>query len=263
MSKVIVERSRRGGDDGYKWRKNRRQAKRNPEEAPQPRSMRGFYGWDKKALNENLNPLERFLNAQVGRPWNDVYSEVCANIKLSNAVQRHILEHLDHMVEVNVIMGVTKVCALGICGRIQLYGGELYVHPETGLLCKVPGSRYPWRKDKKGPTYAELNRYIDPKDDLKQYHRVNGIWYEVTLEEPDEESKRQGCLGYWVNSTWLTVPRRYWVVGWPCPMFEKLSQAWGGENSKTIFGRLLKPVKIRQLNTQEIKRVKRLMGKGR
>ena len=42
-------------------------------------------------FSENLRPLYRFLDAQVGRPWDKVYSEIRAHVNADTAVQYHIL----------------------------------------------------------------------------------------------------------------------------------------------------------------------------
>ena len=70
MYKVIVERPRRG-------KRTRPLAIRfrNDLESPAHLSMRAVY--DHRELNENLNPLRRYLRAQVGRPWSKVFSEIC------------------------------------------------------------------------------------------------------------------------------------------------------------------------------------------
>ncbi|MFX8308882.1 hypothetical protein ABTL21_19880, partial [Acinetobacter baumannii] len=51
-----------------------------------PYLERGAY----KDLNENLGPLRRFLERQVGRPWNDVYSEIARNLRVTSTVQQHV-----------------------------------------------------------------------------------------------------------------------------------------------------------------------------
>lgn len=37
-----------------------------------------------KVLNENLTPLRRYLERQVGRPWNKVYSEIAVGLKVTS-----------------------------------------------------------------------------------------------------------------------------------------------------------------------------------
>ena len=95
MNKVIVERSRRGkyGDD-------RAAKRRNDFEGPTFSGMRAGYGY--RSLNENLAPLRRYLRAQVGRPWNNVFSEICAGIDGHNTVQQHIRQHIDDFIATKV-----------------------------------------------------------------------------------------------------------------------------------------------------------------
>jgi hypothetical protein len=38
--------------------------------------------------------------SQVNRPWNKVYSELCANIDRRNTVQEHIFAHIEQFVAV-------------------------------------------------------------------------------------------------------------------------------------------------------------------
>ena len=133
MHKVIVERPRtRAGHGVFIRRALRRHARRDPEGAPAYRGMRRPYQWGydryAKSLNENLRPLERFLQSRAGRPWNDVYSEICRHIRLTNAVQRHILIHLKHMVADDL----RKEDAEAI-----LLQGSVYIDAETGVLCCV------------------------------------------------------------------------------------------------------------------------------
>ena len=90
MSKVIVERPRRGGrTDKHKGR-----LYRAGEELPGKIGMKQGYT-DRKGLNENLSPLKRWLESQVNRPWDKVYAELCANIDRRNTVQEHIFAHID------------------------------------------------------------------------------------------------------------------------------------------------------------------------
>lgn len=54
---------------------------------------------ERKMLSDFLAPLEGFLDKACGRDWDDVYSEIRANISTSKTLDMHILEHLDDMVE--------------------------------------------------------------------------------------------------------------------------------------------------------------------
>lgn len=95
MYKVIVERPRRG-KYGYDTAARRR----NDFEGSASLGMRAGYGY--RALNENLAPLRRYLRAQVGRPWNKVFSEICAGIDGRNSMQQHIRQHIDDFIATKV-----------------------------------------------------------------------------------------------------------------------------------------------------------------
>lgn len=56
--------------------------------------------YEGKQLNENLTPLKRFLRAQVGRPWDKVYSEINEHVKVKNTVQAHIRQHIDNFIAI-------------------------------------------------------------------------------------------------------------------------------------------------------------------
>ena len=50
-----------------------------------------------------LGPLFRFLQKQVGRPWDAVYSEIARNLPKTSLQNRHIYTHVWEFVETNVI----------------------------------------------------------------------------------------------------------------------------------------------------------------
>ena len=86
MAKVIVERprigSRNSSDDPKGYGRKRYGKHKDLEDMPSKESMsRGRkYGYDCKQLNEHLRPLYRFLDKQIGRPWDKVFSEICERI---------------------------------------------------------------------------------------------------------------------------------------------------------------------------------------
>ena len=133
MDKVIVERPRRGGDS---YRSVRRRNGRG-EELPTHQSMKKAHRV-RKELNENLKPLERFLNARVGHLWDKVYAELNEHVKVSNAVQAHVRQHLPGMVEMHPLVNeYGQMCAKGWRGLTPLRVGDLYVDPKDGILKKV------------------------------------------------------------------------------------------------------------------------------
>jgi hypothetical protein len=85
-------------------------------------------------MNESLGPLRRYLERQVGRPWNKVYAEIAARLCLDNAVQQHVRDHLRDFVAVTPRRQIHD-------WRASVSGGlwrqPLYVNPVTGLLCRT------------------------------------------------------------------------------------------------------------------------------
>ena len=127
-----------------------------------------------KELNENLNPLFRYLDRQVGRPWNKVFSEIAAHLRPTSTVQKHVLDHLRMMVSVSP--------------EVKRWWGtpEFYVDPASGLLRRNPKS---WRfRPKRRSTPAPIDRVrVGP---LLEHRKVEGIWYEVRLAPLPEPSYR-------------------------------------------------------------------------
>src|SRR5262245_14992574 len=77
MAKVIVERPRHRSH----WNKPkgyRRQLRRQLGDGPATREgMKRLWKGGTKMLNEHLGPLRRYLDSQVGRPWDKVFAEIC------------------------------------------------------------------------------------------------------------------------------------------------------------------------------------------
>ena len=89
MHKVIVERPRWNSGRG----KNGRRANLSDELLPKFEGTKRPHA-NRKGRTDLLGPLKRWLQAQVGRPWDEVYSEACAVIKPDSIVRAHIKTHL-------------------------------------------------------------------------------------------------------------------------------------------------------------------------
>ena len=73
-----------------------------------------------KSLNENLAPLRRYLERNVGRPWSKVYAEICATLDSRKATGLHILQHLRDFV----------ACDTWLDGRTVMVWGERLATPD-------------------------------------------------------------------------------------------------------------------------------------
>lgn len=175
MAKVIVERPRLGGGVRRPKGIRKRECLALADQLPSREGIkRRWRSWPKR-LNEHLGPLRRYLQSQVGRPWNKVHSEISQHLRLDSAVQSHVLDHLDDYVARHVDE---------IDGELYSRGGYrighplhslFYVCPRTGLL-RENKWRERFRKTKAKPPTDRV-----AVDSQRQYWRVGGIWYEVQL----------------------------------------------------------------------------------
>lgn len=175
MAKVIVERPRIGGKYNRKGR--------NPksfDDQPKRESMKKMHK-DRKSLNENLKPLVRFLESRVGANWDKVYSEICENIKLDSAVQKHVRDHVFDYVFVNVEIKDKKVFSgRRYSGSIrELYNGDLYVDPKTNIL-----KQYKIKNDKRVSYYDETTELKNLLNTSKCIHKVeDGVIYKYFYDK--------------------------------------------------------------------------------
>lgn len=184
MHKVIVERPRwTPGRDKYARRANL------PDELqPKFEGIKRMHT-QRKGQRDLLGPLRRWLHAQIGRPWNDIHSEVCAVIHPDNYVRVHVKTHLLQFVLRNTFMHDGEVSYLdtGCRGGIKSVMSETflrrayYVHPETGRLEKIePVSRKQWNASRlRAP---DGRRWIGRQVALQQ---IRGLWFECRFQRPD------------------------------------------------------------------------------
>jgi hypothetical protein len=181
MAKVIVERPRVGSRSKHEGKGyHRRRQRLAPEDQPRREGIKVRANGGSKYLSENLAPLRRFLESRVGRPWDDIFAEICANISRDSAVQDHVRDHVADFVATRVIE-IDGVPCSGEGG--WTYGWPLvrtryllYVCPRTGLLRRLE------RRSRKAPRPP---RPCDPGPvRLDKYHQcrwVDGAWHLVTL----------------------------------------------------------------------------------
>ncbi len=196
MYKVIVERPRRKGWDADNDRHISKQRLRhlvqedcNDEELELGQIDRL---WKTKKLNENLSPLVRFLRKNVGRPWDEVYSELRENLRMDSAVQYHVVQHLRYFVHLDVVMGddghiyreygswFYNEQALDLPSKYYRAQDVFYVHPETKILCvAVPKGKKEHKQEaeqKKLYAHVQVNKFL-------QFRHINGSWKAVELAE--------------------------------------------------------------------------------
>lgn len=91
MAQLLVETPRYDSREYY--RLHRRKANRDPEQAVLKQGMRRPYE-NRKSFGEYFTPLLGFLRANVGRPWDKVFSELNASLHGGGTVIQHTKMHL-------------------------------------------------------------------------------------------------------------------------------------------------------------------------
>jgi len=182
MKKVVVERPR-----GQSWVPNRKFGARlryvpdhDYEDEPKGVGISASYrdyGYGQKWFTDVLGPLERYLRSNVGRPWDKVYSEICAGLDKRKATGLHIFQHMEQFVEKN--------CYIGSDGKpyANPEGWDVrwfYVHPRTRLLCQAP-ARIGAHRRRRARLLTEDVKVLNLGNG-RGYWKHDEIWYRVKLK---------------------------------------------------------------------------------
>ena len=187
MSHIIVERPRLGGGRTRKGRARPLEDLPKQEGIQRPHLRSG----DWKMLNENLAPLRRYLERQVGRPWNKVYSEIARHLRVDNPVQQHVRDHLADFVAIKPRReaGTVYVVGGGKEHYDRLWYQPLYVDPRDGLLKRtdhLPEAKTARRARRRKPEAPDRIALADDRE----LRRIDGLWYEVMLTPLPEPEYR-------------------------------------------------------------------------
>jgi hypothetical protein len=179
MKEVVVERPR-----GQSYVPNRKFGARlryipghDYEEQPKRVGISASYrdyGYSEKWPKDLLGPLLRFLQKNIGHPWDKVYSEICSTLDRREITGHHLISHLKCEVETNCFIGSGGKVLYLRHGVEQCAVDGFYVHPQTGLLCLAlpPDKRAlkRWRLLAEEITWLKI-------DDTRGYRKHAGIWY--------------------------------------------------------------------------------------
>jgi hypothetical protein len=240
MDKVLTERGSRGGD----WARTPKKP-RDLEDAPaQEPVSRGHR--KQKMTQVNLGPFENFLLSRVGKKWDDVYSEICANPKMREVFEVHISSTSKRFVFVE-LSPLQKDGKLYGRNRWQgemreLFHGALYVCPETKILKKYK--------------LATLNRKGLPVEE-KRFHRytdtfavrkIDDVWYELKLAPLPDKPNADGTYPTLQDAALGTIQPMKATWGFNSHMFcVQTSTAYGDGKVYAVSKRQLGSKKIRQL----------------
>lgn len=129
------------------------------EEAPKRESMKGMWR-DRKEKGGWWSPLDRYLQSNIGRKWNDVWSDICRKFNSGSGIGLRVRDwtgwHVDEYDMRNIYGGWSTGLFIDDYGYLRLY-------PKR--------NHKPWKKKFK----PELN--------VEFYQQYRGIWYRAVLEE--------------------------------------------------------------------------------
>lgn len=174
MARVIVERPRVLDRATRKGRSRALDALPTKLGMRRDNRERGGY----KMLNENLAPLRRYLEKQVGRPWDKVYSEIAAHLRADSTVQQHVRDHIGDFVQI------------GAHREFPYWQPPLYVDPRDGILKRT--DQHSEEKARRRREAERLSRKEVPERITLgpdwELRRIGGIWYALRLAPlPDAE----------------------------------------------------------------------------
>lgn len=184
MHKVICESPRAG----QYWARRFPRPQIDFENTPKVEGIKRPHR-NKKWFGEHLGPLKRWLRSQVGRDWNEVYSEASQVIKPDSVVRAHIRFHMLEMVQRDTFIRDSEVWC--ITRRRWSESNEMpvselgkrwhpfYVHPDTGLLCEIPDKpRRLTLQETDDLRFGAVRKRL-PKDTLLL--KLEGLWFDCRM----------------------------------------------------------------------------------
>ncbi|MCF6221345.1 MAG: hypothetical protein L3J65_09550 [Robiginitomaculum sp.] len=200
MFKVIVERPRRGRS--WATKSKLRYDKCEDRKRVSGHRLVTEHSGNVKHLNENLAPLKRYLHKQLGRRWDDVFSDICQRLDTGSTVKMHVREHLDDFILRKVRCGKDGVLMASDSGRgeqkIVDCWVELYVDPHDNVikltrnLCRKSGvlfARNRWKSTAR--KREDPNQPIVRAAALVWHVQLSSIWYAFKLSQTPKDSR--GC----------------------------------------------------------------------
>lgn len=187
MGKVLVERPRIGsrhlhGKSGKGYKRRVLKALASEDGSPCREGITRMYNGVLKQFNEHLGPLRKFVESNVGRPWDKVYAEICRHVDRGNVVQKHILTHLFQYVVVGVELIDGEPYSKSRhwhSDRQPLRGpNQWYVCPKSGLLkrAKVESKR---QRKRRGSVTEKPVAWLSTSEFVR---RGPGGWELVTVK---------------------------------------------------------------------------------
>lgn len=208
MRKVLTERPRVGSSYTYHDVRARLNVT-DPDDLPSHQGMRRPH-IERKNFSDLLGPLRRFLWSSIGRPWNDVWSEICMHLS-DNTVDSHLKDHVRWEIETETVCVDDVVYSRSRWNGLIIPDG-LYVDPRTGLVCGDAPKRSVWKPDIE-QTLVTLDDivYIKGDDDVlrpRSYSHKDNAHYSRKIIGFEREAVYVAGFWYWVVFASVPLPSR-------------------------------------------------------
>lgn len=231
----LIEPARSGGHN-VRTREEDRNLLRDLDEqdgGPDRAPMR-VRGYDRKEQTDSFSHLRRYMRKNIGRPWDKVFSELCAVNDPRNIRGYHVRQHIPDVVHAGDVAfdshGVYVVNPKFNMGtRRYLRRGEFYVDGR-GLLQVSNGQRDESKNASKSARDKKLAEIFNEEGKFTHVLTDAG-WFEVVRRKP--YAVRDGLVAWekgkpdftlanrdakrwkWQNDTtyFQFVPHFYWCVG--------------------------------------------------
>ena len=183
MKTVLTERPRHGLV--RKFHEVRTRTKRgNYDDLPAFEGMRRpyLYGFNNKQFSDHIKPLIRFLWSSVGRKWDDVWSEIAAQVPAGSTMNDHLRGHVFSEIDLHCTVENGKVFPQPnrYRWRSNVEPTGLYVDPRDGVI-KAGSNDYHnsrsnhrrrfWNdREVPAPTSCEIDGGV--------LRLIDGIWYQ-------------------------------------------------------------------------------------
>jgi len=195
MFKVIVERPRSGRSWAAKTKL--RYLKPDDERTRMSGKRLAIEIGRRKWLNENLAPLKRYLQKQLGRKWDDIFSDICRHLDTGSTVKMHVREHLD-----DFVMRKVRIDEDGMYWGSGYWGGlyrpdwwraAYYVDPADGRLKETRALRA--KLGLVSPLERRRQKYKCKRTLPGSFRRLSGtqflvkcggLWYRFELSNPPQ-----------------------------------------------------------------------------
>lgn len=178
-----------------------------------PTSMTKEYRsrWKDSEFNDFGTPIRGLVHKNVGRKWDDVFSEFCAQYDRRAAINKHLFHHLLGVVERKLVIidGELHLRSRWRCETLKEAYVEYYVDPRDGILKRNSDfqNRKQVRREREKQLADEKAKTVRVVDKLTELHLINNTWFEVKFVERGGERKwhayqnyyRKRVTGYYVT----------------------------------------------------------------